>query len=139
MKKTKSLSGNIGELATLYRAVVQGEEETVREAVLQALAAGTPATRILSDALIPAMTEVGRLFETHEYYLPELMMSSEAMHAGLNILRPLFGKAAAHSSGRVALGTVEGISSVNKKEKSQERPLLECNVLSGSHSEHVIF
>jgi hypothetical protein len=32
-----------------------------------------------------------------------------------------------------------GKSSVNKKEKSQWRPMLECNVLSGSHSVHVIF
>jgi 5-methyltetrahydrofolate--homocysteine methyltransferase len=108
MKKTECLSGVTGELATLYRAVVQGEEETVREAVRKTLAAGVPATRILSDALIPAMTEVGRLFEIHEYYLPELMISSDAMHAGLDILRPLFGEATAHSFGRIALGTVEG-------------------------------
>ncbi len=108
MKKTNSLSGNMGELATVYRAVVHGEEEIVKEAVSHALAAGTPATQILSDALIPAMTEVGRLFEINEYYLPELMISSEAMHAGLGMLRPLFGGATAHSSGRIALGTVEG-------------------------------
>ncbi len=108
MKKTECLSGNMEEIATLYRAVVHGEEETVRKTVRKALTAGTPATQILSDALIPAMTEVGRLFETHEYYLPELIISSEAMHAGLGILRPLFGEATAHSSGSIALGTVEG-------------------------------
>ncbi len=108
MDKTEYLSGDKGELSTLYRAVVLGEEETVREAVRRALGAGTSAIQILSDALIPAMTEVGRLFEIHQYYLPELMISSEAMHAGLSILRPLFGETTAHSSGRIALGTVEG-------------------------------
>ncbi len=107
MKKTE-LSGDTRELAGIFRAVVLGEEETVMKTVHQELAAGTPATQILSDALIPAMAEVGRLFEIHEYHLPELMISSDAMHAGLKMLRPLIGNETAHSSGRIALGTVEG-------------------------------
>ena len=108
MKKTEYLSGDLRELATLYNAVVNGEDVTVREAVRVALATGIPAGQILSDAFIPAMTEVGRLFEAQEYYVPEILISAEAMEAGVAILRPLLGDTGERSTGRIALGAVEG-------------------------------
>ncbi|HAM49822.1 MAG TPA: cobalamin-binding protein [Nitrospiraceae bacterium] len=107
MKKAEYLSEGLGELE-IYNAVVNGEDEVVREAVRTALAKGIPAGQILSDALIPAIMEVGRLFETHEYYVPEIVISAEAMQAGMAILRPLLCDAGERSTGRIALGSVEG-------------------------------
>ncbi len=108
MKKGEYFSKGLGELDTLYNAVVNGEEDTVGLAVRAALAAGIPADRILSEGLIPAMTEVGRLFEAQEYYVPEILISAEAMKAGVAVLRPLLGNTGERSTGRIALGAVEG-------------------------------
>jgi 5-methyltetrahydrofolate--homocysteine methyltransferase len=96
------------EMKTVYHAVLNGDAEIVAKAVRLALSAGVPAGQILSDALIPAMTEVGHLFETHEYYVPEIMISAEAMQTGLSILRPMLGAASVRSVGRIAIGSVEG-------------------------------
>ena len=41
------------------------------------------------EGLAAGMAEMGRLYEEGECYVPELMVSSEALYAGLDILRPL--------------------------------------------------
>jgi len=58
--------------------------------------------------MIPAMDEVGRLFEENEYYVPELLIAARAMKAGLSILRPHLVATGIEPKGRVALGTVKG-------------------------------
>ena len=96
------------DLKTLYQAVVNGEQEAVEAGVRAALAAGVAADKILSQALIPAMGEVGRLFEAQEYYVPEMLISARAMQAGLNILRPLLAESGVQPVGKVVFGTVKG-------------------------------
>jgi 5-methyltetrahydrofolate--homocysteine methyltransferase len=88
--------------------VVNGEIEEVADGVNAALAANIPADKILNEALIPAMTEVGRLFEAQEYYVPEMLISAKAMQGGLAILKPLLAAAGAVAGPRVAFGTVKG-------------------------------
>lgn len=107
-KKMGYALGGGRDITTLYNAVVNGEKEAAEEGVRSALASGMPAGQILSEALIPAMAEVGRLFEAQKYYLPEILISAEAMQAGVSILRPMLAGAGANSGGRVAIGTVEG-------------------------------
>jgi len=96
------------DLKTLYDAVVNGEIEEVADGVNAALAANMPADRILNEALIPAMSEVGRLFEEQEYYVPEMLISAKAMQGGLAILKPLLAAAGAVAGPQVAFGTVKG-------------------------------
>ena len=108
VKKAEHLLQGSMELKKIYHAVLNGDNQIVETAVRAALAAGVPADQILSDALIAAMTEVGRLFEAHEYYVPEIMIAAEAMQAGVCILRPILGATSVRSTGRIALGSVEG-------------------------------
>ena len=96
------------DLKTLYDSVVNGEIEEVADGVNAALAAGEAPDRILNEALIPAMGEVGRLFEEQEYYVPEMLISAKAMQGGLAILKPLLAAAGAVSGPKVAFGTVKG-------------------------------
>jgi len=93
---------------TLFSAVVNGEAEAVEAGVRAALAAGQPATEILNGTLIPAMDEVGRLFELRDFYIPEMMLAASAMAAGVAVLRPLLAGAGERAAGRVAFGTVKG-------------------------------
>ena len=96
------------DLKTLYDAVVNGEIEEVAAGVNAALAAGEAPDRILNEALIPAMAEVGRLFEQQEYYVPEMLISAKAMQGGLAILKPLLAASGAPAGPKVVFGTVKG-------------------------------
>ena len=96
------------DLKTLYDAVVNGEIEEVAEGVNAALAAGEAPDRILNEALIPAMAEVGRLFEIQEYYVPEMLISAKAMQGGLALLKPLLAASGVQAGPQMAFGTVKG-------------------------------
>jgi len=54
------------------------------------------------------MTEVGRLFEDGEYFVPEMLISARAMQTGLVLLKPALKEVDFKSRGRVVIGTVKG-------------------------------
>jgi 5-methyltetrahydrofolate--homocysteine methyltransferase len=95
-------------LAPIYQGVLEGDSDTVTAGVQQALDAGMAAETLLNMGLIPAMAEVGRLFESGEYYVPDMLISARAMQAGLAILKPQLASANVQSAGKVAIGTVKG-------------------------------
>ena len=95
-------------LATLFEAVVNGDVDGVAAGTAAALADGVPAGEVLNGTLIPAMDEVGRLFERQDYYIPEMLQAATAMQAGVAVLRPQLQASGVHSSGKVALGSVRG-------------------------------
>ena len=92
----------------IYGAVLKGSKEDTEEAVQAAIGAGVETETILGMGLIGAMTEVGRLFEAGEYYVPQMLIAARAMQGGLNLLRPLLVSAGIEPAGRVAIGTVRG-------------------------------
>ena len=95
-------------LEQISRAVVEGDQDSTVVNVQAALDANVDAINILQKGLIPAMSEVGRLFESGEYFVPEMLISARAMKSGLNIVKPLLAGADIKPAGKVALGTVKG-------------------------------
>jgi 5-methyltetrahydrofolate--homocysteine methyltransferase len=96
------------DLDTIYDAVLDGDAKGAAAAVEAALAAGETPQAILNDACIPAMAEVGALFEEGEKFVPEMLISARAMAAAMTILRPLLVAAGVKNIGKVVLGTVHG-------------------------------
>jgi 5-methyltetrahydrofolate--homocysteine methyltransferase len=97
------------ELETLYDLVVQGQVDGAVEAARAALEDGKEPGAILNEALVPAMDKVGQLFESGEYFLPEMLASGLAMKSCMNELAPELAKRGdVKPLGRVALGTVKG-------------------------------
>jgi corrinoid protein of di/trimethylamine methyltransferase len=92
----------------LRNAILDGNEKLAVEQVKAALDAGADPSELISRWMIPAMDEVGRLFECQEYFVPELLLSGRAMKAALEILRPLLAASGAQPTGRVVIGTVKG-------------------------------
>jgi len=92
----------------LYVAVLEGDAPTARRLTQEAVDSGTDPQEILSGYMIPAMDEVGRLFEENEYFVPELLIAARAMKGGLDILRPLLAATGAEPIARVVIGTVRG-------------------------------
>jgi 5-methyltetrahydrofolate--homocysteine methyltransferase len=96
------------DLQTLFTAIVTGDAQTARAAAQSAAAAGVSPQTALNEHMIPAMDEVGRLFEANEYFVPELLISARAMKAALEIFRPQLVAGGAQSAGAVVIGTVKG-------------------------------
>jgi 5-methyltetrahydrofolate--homocysteine methyltransferase len=96
------------ELEDIFDAVLDGNAEECRRSVQAAIAKGSDVEVILNDALIPAMREVGVLFERQEYYVPEMLVAARAMQAGMAILRPLLVEREIKPIAKVAIGTVQG-------------------------------
>jgi len=92
----------------LYDGVIDGDEAVVAGLTHEALDAGLAAGSVLYDALIPALQEVGALFERGEYFVPEMLTGAKAMKAGLNILRPILARTGAKPVGTYVLLTVKG-------------------------------
>ena len=96
------------EVEAVFESVVGGRRDQVEAAVRRLLELGTPADTVLRDGLVRAMDEVGRRFETCEYYVPEMLAAARAMKAGLNLLKADLVTAAPAAGPRVLLGTVQG-------------------------------
>ncbi|MGB7095773.1 MAG: corrinoid protein [Anaerolineales bacterium] len=95
-------------LELISRAVVEGDQDSTVVNVQAALDANVDAINILQKGLIPAMSEVGRLFEGGEYFVPEMLIAARAMKSGLELIKPLLVSADIKPRGKVALGTVKG-------------------------------
>ena len=95
-------------LDNLAKNVIDGNAEGTKKLVNQALDEGIPPDKILNQGLIAAMSEVGRLFEIGEFYVPEMLIAARAMKGGLEILRPKLAEADVQPVGRVVIGTVQG-------------------------------
>ena len=95
-------------LKEISEGIMEGDAATVKDKVQEALDAGVQAPKILNEGMIAAMTEVGRLFEEGEYFVPEMLISARAMQTGLAILKPFLIELDIQSSGKVVIGTVKG-------------------------------
>jgi corrinoid protein of di/trimethylamine methyltransferase len=96
-------------LRKLEQAVIDCEPEDAEDLAREALAQNLDALTCINEGLTPGINEVGRLFATGEYYLPDLIIAGEAMKAALGVLEPaLMEDQQRQVLGRVVLGTVEG-------------------------------
>ncbi len=98
----------MADLTQLHAAVLRGDAKTALAVTREALAEGKDPVDLVTKYMIPAMDEVGKLFECQEYFVPELLLSARAMKGSLEIIRPLLAAKGATPVGRVVIGTVKG-------------------------------
>jgi 5-methyltetrahydrofolate--homocysteine methyltransferase len=92
----------------IRKALFRGDKSGVAQAAQKALDEGADIKRVLNEALISAMEEIGRRFKASEIFIPEVLISARAMHAGLAVLEPHFLKCGIKPAGKVVIGTVRG-------------------------------
>ena len=92
----------------LFDAIVDGKAQLAKSLVEEELGAGADPIALVSETMIPAMDEVGKLFQEEEFFVPELLLSGRAMKAAMEPLRPLLAVAGAKPAGVVIAGTVKG-------------------------------
>ena len=93
----------------LYENVLKGNKRTMIEDVKAFLAEGNAPQSVIEEHLIPAINEVGVLFDRKKYFLPQLISSAEAMELAISYVEPLLPK---NENGEemptVVMATVEG-------------------------------
>ena len=92
----------------LYEAVLTGNAQSAVEVTETAIAENVDPQLLVTEAMIPAMDEVGRRFENNEYFVPELLIAARAMKGSLDLIRPLLAERGIEPTGRVVIGTVKG-------------------------------
>ncbi|MEW6716238.1 MAG: corrinoid protein [Chloroflexota bacterium] len=97
-------------LKQLHAAVIAGEREQANQLAAQALEAGIAPLTAIEEALSPGMQVVGERYESGEYFIPDLMMSAEAMKGAMAVFEPALMKRKEQRRvfGTVVIGTVEG-------------------------------
>lgn len=95
-------------LNDVFDAVIDGDKPAAVRAAQQALTTDVAPEVILNEACIPAMAEIGSMFEAGEIFVPEMLISARAMQGVLDILRPHLLNTGAKPVGTVVLGTVAG-------------------------------
>lgn len=98
----------VADLKAMAESLEQGKVAAVQELIQQALGEGHSPAEVLDLGLLEGMKAVGERFKAGEIYLPEVMFAARAMHAGMDLLRPLLSQAGAEPRGRIVLGTVRG-------------------------------
>jgi len=94
--------------AELSKAIIEGDITKVTERTQRAVAEGASPREIIDKGLTPGMDVVGKHFKEGDMFIPEVLLSARAMHAGLTILKPLLAASDSSTIGRVVLGTIQG-------------------------------
>lgn len=98
----------MSDLHNITETLITGDGDKLLELVQAALDAGTPAKDILQKALIVGMDIVGEKMESGDMFIPEVLMSAQAMSMSVEILKPLLAEGDSSSAGKVIIGTVKG-------------------------------
>lgn len=97
------------DLNELYEAILKGKHNVALEVTKSALSENISPKVLIDDYLIEAMEEIGRRFEQHKVFVPELLMAGRAMKMSLSLIQPLLkGENTSLMLGTVVIGTVKG-------------------------------
>lgn len=89
--------------------VLKGNRDSIVEDTKKALDQGLEAKALLDEILLPAINEVGELFDKGKYFLPQLIASAEAMKASIEYMEPiLLQENTGENMPTVVIATVEG-------------------------------
>lgn len=92
----------------LSDAVVDMDEDKAVEIANSVVEQGLDAYEAIEKGLSDGMDRAGQLFEEEEYFIPELLMCSDAMYAGLDVLKPHLRAGEQGVKQKVVIGVIEG-------------------------------
>ncbi len=105
-------------ISQISSALVSAEAMKVKSLCERALAKNIPAHRVIEEGLVAGMRVVSQKLKSGEIFIPDVLMVSRAMHAGLYVLKPVLLAQKNHNviTHRVIIGTVAGdLHDIGKK------------------------
>lgn len=102
-------NGSQAAKSLVYQAVLNGNKGAIIEETKRLLAAGRKPNAIINEELIPAINEVGELFDKQKYFLPQLIASANTMKLSIEYLEPMLEREEGMDNmPTVVIATVEG-------------------------------
>ncbi|OIN96316.1 methyltransferase [Candidatus Desantisbacteria bacterium CG1_02_38_46] len=98
----------MADLKGLAESIIGGNMAKAKELTQSAVQEGVEPGKILGEGLIAGMNVVGDKFKKNEFYVPEVLIAARAMHAGMDILKPILAKSGVKPVATVVVGTVKG-------------------------------
>ena len=95
-------------LSELKNAVIDGDDEKTLELTKKAADEGAEPMKIINDGLIAGMSVVGKEFKEGNMFVPQVLMTANAMKGGVEYLRPMLKEDEASGKATVVMGTVRG-------------------------------
>jgi len=92
----------------ISKSVIEGDSEKVYELTKKAMSCNIPASEIIDKGLTPGLQEVGDFFEKGTFFLPELIVSGDAVSSALELLKPIMVEEGTPYKGKYLIGTVQG-------------------------------
>mgnify|MGYP000987949913 CR=1 FL=1 len=100
----------------ISECIIDGGLEDIEELVREAIANEYSAKLILEEGLLEGMNEVGDLFKDGEVFVPEVLISSETMNLGMEVIKPLLQEGDVKKVGTCVFATVKGdLHDIGKK------------------------
>jgi methylmalonyl-CoA mutase cobalamin-binding domain/chain len=94
--------------AQMHDDLYDGLGPEITEGTQILLSRGWPPQKVLDEALVEGMRIVGIDFRDGILFVPEVLLSANAMKCGMEVLRPLLAETGAEPVGKVVIGTVKG-------------------------------
>jgi dimethylamine corrinoid protein len=95
-------------LQGLADAVVQMDEVRAVELAHESIALGFDAYEAISEGLAKGMEVVSRMYDDEEYFVPEILLCSDAMYAGIEVLKPHIKPETVGKPAKIVIGVIEG-------------------------------
>lgn len=92
----------------LKELLFSGDAEGLADEVGGLVKKGMPPDKILNEGLIAGMSAIGERFKCNEIFIPEVLISADAMQAGMKVLEPSLVEAGIKPVGKVVIGTIKG-------------------------------
>lgn len=94
--------------SAVYEAVLKGNKNIIIDEVKKVLADGEKPDAIINEHLIPAINEVGELFDKQKYFLPQLISSANTMKMAIEYVEPMLERDDKEEKATLVVATVEG-------------------------------
>ncbi|MGM0367905.1 MAG: B12-binding domain-containing protein, partial [Actinomycetota bacterium] len=79
----------------LADSIIAGDNVASKEITQKLVDGGAEAQEVLNEGLVPGMNVVGKKFKANEMYIPEVLIAARAMHAAMDIIKPLLTESGA--------------------------------------------
>jgi 5-methyltetrahydrofolate--homocysteine methyltransferase len=98
----------MADLEGIAQALIEGDANTVKQKVEEALDEGVSPEKVLNEGLVAGMDVIGKRFKANEIFMPEVLVAARAMNSGMDVLAPKLAETGVKPKGTVVIGTVKG-------------------------------
>ena len=95
-------------LEQVKQAIIEGDEDAAQAHADEALQQGVSPLAVVKEAIVPGIERTGELWKENVYFMPDVVLSTEAFKAAMNAVAPQLAALTADSRGRYVMGVVAG-------------------------------